>query len=250
MYGPLTDDHVPPKGTLKVSQVDLLHIIDYLSTDRPKGKIKYRHCQNGVSFRSLCATCNSGLLGAKYDPALLHFANSVTVFLKSRIHHPQRPKITIQPGFVARAVIGHLFAVGLERTERTPLLTAAADFILNDTLSLPDDINVHYWVYPYRNQVALRDATLLTDFFGSPPIVFWCLKFFPLGFMVTWANKQTHKIPHPSLRDYMINAGSHSADVPLYLDRIPSERWPEAPGNTEAVMLGDAAIGAIPRVHK
>ena len=26
-YGRLTEDHVPPKGTLKVPQVDLLHIV-------------------------------------------------------------------------------------------------------------------------------------------------------------------------------------------------------------------------------
>ena len=245
-FGPLTEDHVPPKGTLKVPQVDLFHIIELLSVERPIGKKKYRHLQSGVNFRSLCVSCNSGLLGAKYDPALIHFANSVTLFLKSAIHLPQVAKVQIHPGLVARSVLGHLFAVGLERTERTPLLTSAAEFILDDTRPLPDGIELHYWVYPYRRQVALRDASMLTDFFKSPPIVFWCLKFFPLGFMVTWANEHPEKISLPSLRDYMINAGTHPADIPLYLDRIPDQLWPEAPGDDGALLYGDAAIGALP----
>lgn len=87
---------------------------------------------------------------------------------------------------------------------------------------------------------------MLTDFFKSPPINFWCLKFFPLGFMVTWANEHPGKIALPSLRDYMINAGTHPADIPLYLDRIPHQLWPKAPGDNGALLYGDAAIGALP----
>lgn len=245
-FGVLTEDHVPPKGTLTVPQVDLFHILELLSVERPIGKKKYRHLQSGVNFRSLCVSCNSGLLGSRYDPALIHFANSVALFLKSKIRLTNTAKVQIHPGLVARSVLGHLFAVGLERTERTPLLRAAADFILDENLPLPDGIDVHYWVYPYRRQVALRDASMLTDFFKSPPIVFWCLKFFPLGFMVTWANEHPRRLALASLRDYMLNGGVHHSDIPLYLDRVPHQLWPEVPSNEGALLYGDAAVGTIP----
>jgi hypothetical protein len=244
--GPLTEDHVPPKGTHKVSQVDLFHITELLSVERPIGKRKYRHLQSGVNFRSLCTSCNSGLLGSKYDPALISFSNSVTLFLKTAIHLPQIAKIQIQPGLVARSVLGHLFAVGIERTERTPLLTAAADFVLNESLPLPEGVEIHYWIYPYRREIALRDVSMITNLgSGAPPIVFWCLKFFPLGFMVTWGNKHPERISLPRLSEYMLNAGTHFADIPIYLDRTPHQFWPEAPSDEGALLYGDAAVGAI-----
>jgi hypothetical protein len=245
-FGPLTEDHVPPKGVLKVPQVDLFHIIELLSAERPAGKKKRRHMQSGVNFRSLCARCNSTLLGTKYDPALIEFSNSVKSFLKSAIVIPQVASVAMTPGAVSRSVLGHLFAVGIERRERSPLLQEAADYFLNDTLPMPEGMEMYYWVYPYRQQVAVRDGALLTDFFKSPPIIFWCLKYFPLGFMITWGNKNPERVLLPRLRDYMLHSGNHPVKVPLQFKPVPHEYWPEAPGDSGAVLYGDGSVGAIP----
>jgi hypothetical protein len=245
--GPLTEDHVPPKGVLKVPQADLFHIIELLSAERPVGKKKRRHMQSGVNFRSLCTRCNSALLGTKYDPAMIEFSNSVTSFLKSALVVPQIAKAEIVPGSVARSVLGHLFAVGIERRERSPLLREAADYFLDDTLPMPEGMEVYYWVYPYPRQVAVRDGALLTDFFKSPPIIFWCLKFFPLGFMITWGNKNPERVLLPRLRDYTLHSGNHPASVPLQFKPVPHQDWPEAPSDSGAVLYGDGSVGAIPR---
>lgn len=244
--GPLTEDHIPPKGTLGIPQADLFHIIELLSAERPEGKKKRKHMQSGVSFRSLCEQCNSSLLGAIYDQTLIEFSNSVTLFLKSAITVPEVAAVTITPGLVVRSVLGHLFALGIDRRERTPLLSEAAYFFSDISRPLPDGMDIYYWVYPYRRQIAIRDGALLTDFFKSPPIIFWCLKYFPLGFMITWGNKHPDRVTLPRLNDFMLNAGAHPADVRLHLRSFPHQSWPEAPGKTGAVFYGDGSVGAIP----
>lgn len=247
-YGLLTVDHVPPKGTLGIPQVDLIHITEMLSIERPTKAGKRRYMQSGVHFRSLCAPCNNTLLGAKFDPALISFTNSVSTFLRSSLALPEIVSVPIVPGLVARAVLGHLFAVGIERRERTPILDAAVRFFLNDSEPLPDGIDIYYWVHPHKHQVQIRDAGLLTHFGeGTKPIVFWCLKYFPLGFMVTWNIDDRRRIRTQNLRDYMINAGGHEAQVLLPLRALPHAHWPEAPTEHGAVLYGDAAVGALPR---
>lgn len=238
---------MPPKGTLGIPQADLFHIIELLSAERPEGKKKRRHMQSGVNFRSLCQHCNSSLLGGKYDQALINFSNSVTLFLKSAITVPEISFITITPGLVARSILGHLLAIGIERRERTFLLSEAIQFFLDTNHPLPKEIDIYYWVYPYKRQIAIRDGALFFDFFESPPTVFWCLKYFPLGFMITWGDKYPHRIKLPRLRDFMLHAGNHPAEVPLLLRSFPHQNWPEAPGENGAVLYGDGAIGAVPR---
>jgi hypothetical protein len=201
---------------------------------------------SGMLYKSLCGNCNNSLLGAKYDQSLIDFANGISTLLKSTIQIPFEVKVRTKPGLLARSVIGHLLAVGINRTESTELIDAARSFVLKDDLPLPEGIEVHYWVYPYRRQVALRDASLMLDFFKTN-IVFWCLKFFPVGFMVTWGNKHPGRVALPNLRDYIINAGTHETSVHVRLDSIPHQFWPEAPPDDGAVFYGEAAHAALPK---
>jgi hypothetical protein len=246
VFGPLTEDHVPPKGVLKVRQIDLFHIHDLLCTERPVGKRHSRHMQGGVFYRSICSRCNSTLLGARYDPSLIETANAVTDFLRSSMSLPQVVRIRTKPGLLARSVLGHLLAVGINRTEGTPLMDAVRQFVLDETRPLPEGIDIHYWVYPYRRQMALRDAALALDFFKTH-IVVWCLKFFPLGFLVTWSNEHRDRLRVPSLRGFMLHSGVHDADVLFDLINVPHQFWPEAPTDQGALLIGEAAHGAISR---
>jgi hypothetical protein len=242
-YGPLTGDHIPPKGTLRFPQVDLLHIADLLRAEKPIGKRKSRRMQSGVKFRSLCSRCNSELLGARYDPALIEFTNSVSLLLKGAVAVPEVAFVNVTPGAIARSLLGHLLAVGVERRQTTPVLEAVSTFFLDTTLPLPHGLELHYWVYPYRRQIAIRDAALIASFSKSEPIAFWCLKYFPLGFIVTWGRREQHL---PNLRDFMLSGGMHPARVPVVLRNLPPQNWPEAPSDEGAVFYGEGAIGALP----
>lgn len=135
VHDKLTEDHVPPKGTIRIAQVEMLHIVDLLKANRPKKS--RRSSQNGVKFRSLCATCNNHHLGHTYDPELISFTDQVTHFLKSSVTLPPSTTVRIRPGYVTRAVLGHLLAVGVERRARGEMGDQVVDFFLvrNKTIS-------------------------------------------------------------------------------------------------------------------
>jgi len=247
-YGQLTADHVPPKGTLGIPQVDLLHITELLNVEQPHKQKKRRHMQSGVHFRSICAHCNNFLLGKTYDPALISFSNSVTKILKSSLILPNVISVEVTPGLVARAVIGHLLAVGIERRGKTPLMESAVRFFLNISEPLPDGVDIFYWLHPHRHQVQIRDAVLIGDYFKSDSIVFWCLKYFPLGFLVTWDINDRRMLSLPNLRDFLLHAGNHLTSIPLSLRSLPDAYWPEAPSDDGAVLYGDGAVGAVPHM--
>lgn len=246
--GPLTEDHVPPKGALQVPQHELFNIIQLLN-QRPERRQKGRQMQDGVKFKTLCGRCNNTLLGARYDPVLLRFGNDIIQYLASAksVALPEVISVTTVPGLLARAVLGHLFAVGVGRNALSPLEQEAANFFLDEAKPLPEGINIFYWIYPQRQQVQVRDAMLLTDFFKSHPIRFFCLKYFPVAFMVTWNLDDRNRILAPDLGAFMLYGGGHPADLPLSLRSIPHPLWPEAPTSNGAVVYGNDALGALPR---
>ena len=77
--GALTEDHIPPKGAIRVTQMEMHHLVQILGVEQPMAA--GRVAQDGVKFRTLCKRCNSGLLGARYDPELIRFTNSIGMTL-------------------------------------------------------------------------------------------------------------------------------------------------------------------------
>lgn len=244
--GPLTDDHVPPRGAIRVGQLDLFNMIQLLS-QTPAKRDKGRHVQGGVKFRTLCGRCNNTLLGTNYDPVLLEFGNAIAQYLQgaATLSLPDIVTVATQPGLLARAVLGHLFAVGVARQALSPAEQEAAAFVVDPYMTLPDAVDIFYWVYPQRQQVQVRDCMLFTNFSGTDPIRFWCLKYFPIAFMVTWHLKHRERIAAPNLRDYILGSGVHPANVILPLRSIPHPLWPEAPIDNSMVVYGADAVGAV-----
>jgi hypothetical protein len=244
VYGLLTEDHVPPKGTAKLRQVEMLHITDLLRVDR-SGSSK-RYMQSGMHFRTLCQRCNTELLGTKYDPELITLSNSVANHLKSALTLPELMSVRVRPGYIARAVIGHLMALGLDRRNKGTAGEAASRFFLDETESMPSNIDIYYWVYPYRRQIAIRDASMSVNYWKGFT-VFWCLKYFPLGFLVMWDKEPTVVSRLRNLRDYMIGSGTAEVELQLALSSLPRQDFPEAPNDQNMVLYGDDAVGAISR---
>lgn len=105
----LTEDHVPPKGSIDPQKVGIKSLVQNVNPIDPK---VVRLSQNGVKFRSLCSSCNNHRLGRKLDPALNAFSQSVARIICNRSHLslPSRVKVRLQPQRVARSIIGHLLA--------------------------------------------------------------------------------------------------------------------------------------------
>ncbi|MDR6153888.1 hypothetical protein QF021_001977 [Acidovorax delafieldii] len=242
VHGPLTEDHTPPKGCYRPSQVDIRHL-SYLLAGTPNPP-KGRRSQNGVKYRTLCHRCNNTLLGSKYDPPFIEFVNAAAEYLRSTVALPSTVTIPGRPQCIVRSLLGHLSAQGVGRYLKGPLTEAVRDYLLDDSLPLPPGVRVFYWAYPHRIHVMLRDAAY-TQLSVGKPFAFWLLKFFPIAFLVAW--DEPVGLPYPmhdfeSWRSVSIN---HAADLPLSLSDFPPLLWPEAPTEDSMVMYGQEAIHVV-----
>ena len=157
-------DHVPPKGVFAPTQMRLDKLSecfnrneDELHEVRPVMK-----SQNGIKFPTICARCNNGLLGAKFDPALIHFSNEIIRFHSETkgMYARDVANIRAQPHKIMRAVLGHLSAVGTDRYRKGPHTEAVRDYLLNEQLALPTALKIYYWIYPNKEQVLIRDLCI------------------------------------------------------------------------------------------
>jgi|SRR5690554_522526 len=236
-HGDLTEDHVPPKGTIKFPRMTLYGIGEVLNAQAEKDR-RGRDFQQGVKFRSICATCNGDYLGGLYDLELKDFANNVGNYLHSLVARPDITRFPVAPGKIIRAVFGHILALGVERIPRGDMGDAMAELVLNPDQEIPDNLHVYYWIYPFWDQVSIRNFGFLVRF-GTPPLISSVLKFFPLGFMVLWNPSPDFRTSLYRLNDYCIGAGNSRVDIPLRLTDLPPQRFPEAPGETGVTLHGN-----------
>lgn len=240
-YGLLTADHTPPKGAISLTQVEMKSIVELLAAV-PPGK-HGRVSQNGVKFRSLCGRCNNGLLGACYDPAFIEFTQQIGNYLKTSVVLPSSTSAQGKPTLISRAVLGHLAAIGVNRYDKGPHTDEFRNYMLDETLPMPDWIEIYYWVYPYKIQVLVRDA-VISDFRNSNAVNFWLMKFFPVAFFVIWDPPSDYIYPNLSrLSRWRTAVLENEVDLPIRLKEVPHERWPEAPEENGAVLFGDSAMG-------
>jgi hypothetical protein len=237
----LTEDHIPPKGLLKPTQVEMLHLCESLKLE--KFKKPHRLSQNGLKFRTLCANCNNNLLGSQNDPSLIAFANEAKSLLKSRIYLPDSISVEVKPNRLCRSVVGHLLAAQLDGHRIGTTVNSLTDYFLQPTANLPCDIEIYYWLYPYSDQVIVPGAGWIRDL-GSSFAVISVIKFFPLAFLIISDKPPDWHFRFPSLRPYLSTNIDAVLNMPIDLVNIPPQRWPELPGSNDALMHSETAIRA------
>jgi len=235
--GPLTEDHTPPKGCVHPTAMMLEHAADRLETR--KG-IKAK-ANDGVKYRTLCSRCNNAILGGRYDPALIDFVNRISGLLESPILLPATVAIPAKPHLVARAVWGHMAAVGVDRYPKGPDTEILKQFFLDESLPLPHHLNFYYWLYPYRRQALIKDAGVLDMRGGNA--VFWMMKFYPIAFAI-WRTENGYRSNYRDLAQYRSGRPNDVQDVMLDMHSIPHELILEAPTETQGIMYGKEAIVA------
>ena len=243
-HGPLTYDHIPPKGVSRLSQVAMMSIVDLLSVERPRRSTRFS--QNGVKYQTLCKKCNNELLGLRYDPTLITLTKDIRLYLESTLYLPAQMGSKTRPNRLARCVVGHLLAHGVEGHRGGKLLQGLADFFLDESLQLPKELKLYYWVYPYNDQVIIKGAGISMHYWNSFAI-FMLLKFFPLSFFFVLNEPSSWRVPYSRL-DTMLSGGiDDEANMSIAFTGLPPQRWPEAPGDTGIVLYGDGATSAVPR---
>ena len=243
-FGQLTDDHIPPKGASRLRQVDMMHLIDLLSAEKPRRSARFS--QDGVKYRTICPDCNSGRLGTRYDPSLIELTASVHKYLSTRLYLPSSMDFPTKPNRVARSIVGHLLAHGLGQHRTGAAIGKLTDYVLDESAPFPNELEFYYWLYPYNDQVIIKGAGLSLDFtqnFAS----FLLLKFYPICFLIL-ADRPNHwTIPYCRLDEILTPHIDDEGSMRLDFAALVPRRWPEAPVETGIVMLGEDATGALPR---
>lgn len=239
--GVLTEDHTPPKGCIKPTQVELRHVVEVFSATVSKGKA--RLSQNGIKYRTLCGRCNNSLLGHLYDPAMIELVNGVATILRSPILLPNPLSVSCQPQALMRSVIGHIAAQGVNRYRKGKHTEAIRDYLLDTSLPLPEGLKIFYWLYPWRAQVLARDAVYMgldTD----QQFAFWIMKFYPMAFLVVIDETPNFPYRVQNLDPCRQLPFSTRVNLPILLRSIPPLDWPEAPSDTSIIAYGREAISA------
>lgn len=240
--GKLTEDHTPPKGCIKIKQVELHYIIQHLQVKYPQSK--GRISQNGVKYRTLCDRCNNSLLGTKYDPEFILFVNSIGDYLKTHITIPPIVYVKTKPQKVMRSLLGHLCAQGVDRYEKNDFTESLREYFLKPEKPLPGEIKIYYWPFPYENHVMAKDCALI-DLRVMEPVSVWFLKFFPIAFLVTFNEPKGYDFNLANLSQWKGKDIDFEAEAPVFLNRIPHQFWPEAPSKHTMVLYGQEAIVSV-----
>lgn len=241
---PLTWDHVPPQGGVELTPMEQQTILDRLAGDQSNRS--YSISQNGVKFRTICKDCNSRL-GSRYDPILNQFALEIGRILKSTLYFPSVINIPTKPNALIRAILGHLLAAKAD-IDDTLIDQKIRPFIFDETASLPDNIKIFYWIYPYESVVILRDVIMPAvrgqfNKLGS----FSIFKYFPIAYLVADLDQ------YEGLNELTVFQNLKANDlakVPINLQVVHNPQWPEIVDNGNFLAGGqsiNSSLHAIPR---
>lgn len=235
----LSWDHVPPKGGINLSTMEMENLFNVFTTKEDVRKI--RESQNGLKYRTICKECNE-FLGRNYDPTVNEFALTVGRYLKSNLIFPKIIHHKTKPLRLIKGILGHLLAAKAEYDDAS-FDVQVRDFILDIDSKIPDNIHVFYWIYPYDCTIILRD-------FGMPSVrgrfddfgFFQTLKYFPMAYLVS--DKPQYE-GLQLLTTYKDAGKDQEIDLPIALNRIKHHYWPEMVDDKNLLFGGQAASNSV-----
>lgn len=252
--GALSEDHVPPKGCPRVSGMRMHQLIEVLGAGRvpPHG----RQAQGGVKYRSICARCNNRLLGTEYDPELIRLAVEIDRFLSALrvgVVVPSHTQVRVRSQRLARAVAGHVLAAAIQRPATGAFDQPLANYFLDPKLPFPSDLSLSYWLYPFRQQVVVRDGVIISTRISeskATPTYFMLLNFYPLAFLLTTKGSNSYRFNLLSLDNLAQLGIDDDTDLNVAFKGFPNEWGPEAPSDEHVpVFAGQTLYATRPRAH-
>jgi hypothetical protein len=185
------------------------------------------------------------MMGSRYDPALNEFALVVGRFLRTPLDLPAVLHVDARPGAIARAVLGHLLAARLSSSDAF-FDPAIRELVVDPFKPIPSDLSIFYWVYPYGQQIVLRDAVMpLRRGRYSEFQRFGVLKYFPIAYLVTTAPEYEGL---DSLTLWRSEPASTIVKLPVNLRGARDLYWPEAPARDNWILGGEDFLESV-RTH-
>ena len=236
----LSADHVPPKACPPVKERCINKLIYKIVEDNSFSK---RFSQSGVQFTTICQECNNNL-GSKYDLELADLSQKIQSFVETSLILPDSFEVECCPNAVMRSVLGHMLAAKTE-TDEVVIDSLVRPCVLDESVSIPSDIHIFYWVYPYDEIIILRD-------FAMPAVrgqlnvsgLFNLLKFYPIAFLIAY---QLEVYEGLSNLDSFNNLSVKDKDK-LRIDLRPakSSTWPEeCLGRENYLLVGRTANDSV-----
>lgn len=244
VYGNLTEDHVPPKGSIAPRRVGMKRLPKFVNSEYQH--IKDRISQNGVKFKTLCHGCNNHLLGKGYDPALNFFSRRVAEIIRNskKPDFPSVVTVSVRPQRIARSIIGHLLAAEPRENmssmpESGPKRELMRTYLLNSLLDMPDELNLYFWPFRADYQVILNGVAILR---GDYIIKCDFLKYFPVAFLLTYQAPEPIKKIFSDRELLVRGTGLNEENLVSVRTRETSDirsDWPEIPWDDEIMAIAD-----------
>ena len=236
----LSWDHIPPKGGIYLSAVEQETVFSHMTVT--KGNRKYSISQNGVKYRTICKECNEKI-GRKFDPVLNGFARGVGNILKSNLILPSTIYYKTKPNLLIRAILAHLLAAKAD-IDKVTTDEKIRNFIFDENASIPEEINIFYWVHPYTNTVIIRDIAMsaVRGKFGGGVGFFSIFKYFPIAYLLT--NLKRYEALS-ELTFYRNSKPQDIIDIPINLKDIRGPEWPEIVDGENMVAGGQSIKSSV-----
>lgn len=235
----LTWDHVPPKGGIDISPIEIDSVFNKISNNKAISKPIIS--QDGSKYRTICKTCNERL-GQKYDPILNQLNKNLNAIIKSNLILPSTMMIKTKPSLLVRAILGHLLAAKVKFDE-FELDEDIRGFLFDESKNIPPNIRIFYWLYPFKTHLILRDFTMQSERkITSAHAVFNLIKHFPIAFLITKLEKYENL---PEITQYCTDDIFGEADIPFSLKNTHDWDWPEAITPNKFLVLGQAGANSV-----
>lgn len=234
----LSWDHVPPKGGINLTSVEIKGMFQVISGREDNIK---RISQNGVKYRTICSDCNS-TIGFEYDPTLNEFNRLIIDFIQSTKILPQYISIKVKPIRLMKAVLAHILSAKLNIDE---VVTdkEIRETIFSKDIAIPKKLHIYYWIYPYDCTVILRDFAVPVEL-GNYSNCTFCqvIKYFPIAFIVTDSDSFRDLESLSKYRELKID---DEIDLLIDLSKVKEFNWPEKVDENNIIFMSQESQNGI-----
>lgn len=191
-HGPLSKDHVPPRGSITITQVEQVHLAEMLDLKTPS--VKGIRSTNGSKFKTICRSCNSDVLGQN-DGEVAAVCKALTNKISQFFAYANSPVSGVHVPFDAlrymRAMVGHVLSATtvtecLDPPEPDAYMDPLKKFVLGDDTAMATTHDVYYWFYPHKHHMSIKKFRARNN---GHECNMSLLAFYPLAFMITEKNK-------------------------------------------------------------
>ena len=237
-------DHVPPKGGVEFSKVEMQSVLNKMSPDHPPTQPK--ESQDGLKYRTICRECNS-MMGRLFDPVINEFAIGVGRLLKSSLTLPPVVQYRTKPANLIRGILGHIVAAKVAQ-DNFLLDERVRDFLFDPAKPVHEKIHIYYWVYPYSDTLVMRDFMRGSSNPAFHPAFCNLIKYFPIAYLITDHSDYEGLSSLTAYRHLRID---EEAEISIKLTNIKQAHWPEHPqDDTMFILAGKATSDSIRAVRR